>query len=232
VVACAAGCTFAVRPLEPPDAPPDLTAPADQAQLAEDFSYPQVDLTTTPSDLLMTGMLNGDRGTYSGSVNLTTEGVLDWVHWGRSAAGDVDRKLSLATPQGLIAATIGTVTRFDRYSTDMIWADGTPTTAATTPTGVFESTVGNQLIFSVPAGQTARTLRLYVIIDRGTSRLTATLSDLSAIGYTDTVTNTNGATRLRYTITARSGDPNATLNVVFAFISGTGSIDLQGATYY
>jgi len=46
-------------------------------------------LTAAP---LNAAILTGSVAPPPGSVNLTTEGNLDWIHWGLSAATDVNRE--------------------------------------------------------------------------------------------------------------------------------------------
>jgi hypothetical protein len=231
MVACAPACTFAVRALDVPDQPGDLAGARDLPPPAmEDLSGQPPDFAVPPDLTMVTGMLMSERGTYAVIVDLSAEGAIDWMHWGRSTVLDVDRKAG--TNKNYIGASLGSVTRFGSYTTSMLWVDGTPTASATTTSGVYAGSVGDRFTFTVPASQTTRTLSLYLIIDRGTSKITASLSDGSAMAYTDTVTNNSGVTRLRYTFTHRSAQPSQTLNVTFELTGGSGTIDLQGATYY
>src|SRR2546426_9935714 len=76
-------------------------------------------------------------------VNLTTEGPLDWVHWGLYNETSFNRKATVAPQIGdftVVDATSGFAQVFhyaDNYN-GYSWNDGNPTVSVTnTPTGVW-----------------------------------------------------------------------------------------------
>jgi hypothetical protein len=145
----------------------------------------------------------------------------------------VDRK---ALGMNRIVANLGTVARFAGYLTNYAWSDGTPTLVETgTNTGVTVGGQGSSFVYSVPCGTATRSLRLYVIIYQGTSKMTAHVSDSSSADYVDTMTDNSSATRARYTLSCRAASDGQTLTATFlmqADATGNATIDALGATYY
>src|SRR2546423_11319435 len=93
--------------------------------------------------LVSAGSLSGTVTTPPSSVNLTTEGTADWVHYGLNTATDVNRK-STGGSQITTATLIGTGTtkaRFNDSPSTYSWTGGTPTaTVNNTPTCVYINT--------------------------------------------------------------------------------------------
>jgi len=219
----------------------DLTgvASADLKGPPADLTAAPADLTAAPADLLstdlatVTGVLSGTRAGIGGMIDLTAEGTTDWVHWGRLVAGDVNRKST--TVKGIAMTNTGTLVRWPSFSPQYKWSDGTPTVSESgTNAGVYILGDNNAYTFTVPAGTTTRTLRLYLTIYRGTGVLTAHLSDASAADYTDSQTNGIGNTNSRYTISFRSAKADQTLTVTYTLTNdqGGGTVDLMAATWY
>src|SRR5262245_8642359 len=104
-------------------------------------------------------------------VDLTSEGKIDWVHWGLHTDSSLHRKAGV-TP--LIADFVRQdasngfsyiyqyADNYNGYS----WSDGFPETAVTnTPTGVWAygtPAVGSGFLFTAPADTTLRRLQVYV----------------------------------------------------------------------
>ena len=90
----------------------------------------------------------------SESVDLSAEGLADWVHWGLVNASSVNRKLAGGQRIGdfvplLLASQPG---RFGDARTRFGWSDGTPTASVSATTGgLFFSGVGNGYELSVAA---------------------------------------------------------------------------------
>jgi hypothetical protein len=117
-------------------------------------------------------------------VTLSTVGATDWVHWGLTSVGDVNRRsgatVQIGAMQPLGGGTlVRNVVSSGRPS--MAWTGGTPTTSESgTRAGVtFEysdAVVGSGFRVSAPASEaTTRTLHLYVTTSYVTATVTANL---------------------------------------------------------
>lgn len=123
------------------------------------------------------------------NLNLTAEGQLDWAHWGLVTEQSVDRKYGLASQISLAAITGSVYDGPYRHYTSangFSWSDGTPTLAASnTFTGLLVYGLNHGFQIEVPADTGLRRLKLCVHAFRARGKLTATLSDGSAAGYTN-----------------------------------------------
>jgi hypothetical protein len=104
-------------------------------------------------------------------VDLTSEGEIDWVHWGLHTETSLDRKTSvvpqisdftvLDAPNGFAF-----VYQFSDNANGYSWNDGTPTAAVTnTTTGVWAygtPQIGSGFQIRAPADTATRTLKVYV----------------------------------------------------------------------
>ena len=118
-------------------------------------------------------MLSGTfAGIDSGSVvDLSSEGAIDWVHWGLYTETSLDRKAGVAL-QISDFALLDSPTGFAyvyQLSDNVIgysWNDGTPTAVVTnTTTGVWAygtPQTGSGFQISAPADTASRTLKVYV----------------------------------------------------------------------
>src|SRR5436190_19856758 len=89
-------------------------------------------------------------------VNLTTNGPVDWVHWGTFSEFASDRKAGVTPVIGEYTSFGGTAAQGPFRFTDNFngygWNDGTPHSVMTnTTTGVYEIGRNNGLQFTVPA---------------------------------------------------------------------------------
>jgi len=132
----------------------------------------------------------------SGSVvDLSSEGAIDWVHWGLYTETSLDRKAGVAL-QISDFALLDSPTGFAyvyQLSDNVIgysWNDGTPTAIVTnTTTGVWAygtPQTGSGFEISAPADTASRTLKVYVGGYGADGTLEAFLTDASAPGYTNT----------------------------------------------
>ncbi len=178
-------------------------------------------------------------------VNLTSEGPLDWVHWGLYTETSIDRKAgvtSLISDFRLLDATNGFAYVYqytDNYN-GYSWSDGTPNAAITnTTTGVWAygvpAAVGSGFELTVPADTTVRTLKVYVGAYAARGKLEARLSDSSAPAYTDSSLanlSTNGPSGV-YLISYAAQSAGQSLSVKwtleFANRRDIGNITLQAA---
>lgn len=119
------------------------------------------------------------------TVNLTTEGAADWVHWGLSPSNALNRKAGVSqkiAPVVLVGAS-DFLTYTDNYS-GFTWTDGTPTAAASDlKHGIFVYGLRNGFELSVPANSTAQRLRVFVGAYGAKGHFRAWLSDFSTPEY-------------------------------------------------
>jgi Bacterial Ig domain/IPT/TIG domain/Bacterial TSP3 repeat len=212
-----------------------LTASATDDLGAKGVSDP-VDVTA----LAVTGgTLNGRAlaPAPASAVNLTTQGTLDWAHWGDGGPQVFEHKAGV-TQQISNFTRVGTSTTswLADNPTTFSWTNGTPDAAATNSQyGVYTNSVGNGFEFSVPADTSTRTLRVYTGLWSAQGRLEATLSDGSAPTFVDTsLTNSSATSNGVYTITYRAATAGQTLRIRYTvfndFAAPFGNVTLEAAT--
>ena len=186
-----------------------------------------------------TGSVSGYGVPGGGTVDLASVGAVDWAQWGMTGKYAVNRRAGVtpAIPAWGLVGNPSTVWYYSDPTTTFTWSGGTPTAAPGSPSGyrVYTGGVGNGLQLVVPAGAAARTLRVYVGVDRAEGQLTATLSD-GTLAYVGTpVSDPAGATDTVYTLTFASTTPGATLTVNWVQTAdldlqyGSGTVNLQAA---
>jgi hypothetical protein len=131
-----------------------------------------------------------------GSVDLSEEGKLDWVHWGLGDKNSLNRR----TGANLIEASLikngeGYCDKTLGCPVSMRWTGGSPTVEMKdTHAGLWWNGVGTSQSFSVPATASDRILRVYVAgIEGMGGTFTAKLSDNSAPPYVSTLWDGNAA---------------------------------------
>jgi len=151
----------------------------------------------------------------NGDTNLTVEGTLDWAHWAHGGAADFDHKSGanlisdVTVTNGAQRIQIGSITA------TASWIDGTPHATVTgTGTGV-GANQGAGLQFTVPAGTTPHTLRVYAGNKASAERLDVSLSDNSAGAYSATLDAGTTAIHEVYTITYNAASDGQTLTVTW-----------------
>jgi hypothetical protein len=134
------------------------------------------------------GSLAGAMAVPPAQVNLTTEGTLDWTHWGTVSSNSFDRKAGVAerisnfTPIGSHP-----VQQYSNNYSAFSWTDGKPTAAvSSTPTGIYMTGHTNGFKLTVPADTLPKRLKVYVGLYGAVGNFQAYLSDMSAPAYTDT----------------------------------------------
>jgi thrombospondin type 3 repeat protein len=184
------------------------------------------------------GVLTITALAFRASVNLTTEGTIDWMHWGTASVASFDHK---ATGGGKISDLLQRgAFRYDTSLSTYSWSDGAPTVSDSTNSGVYDLSSSTGFSFTVPADTTARTLRLYAGGEGINSRLTAHLSDgstpdavLSTTGH-----QTSGAYVAPMEITFRAASAGRTLTLTWAPVATGGAlsfastISINGATLF
>jgi Bacterial Ig domain len=175
-------------------------------------------------------------------VNLTSEGEIDWVHWGLYTETSLDRKAGVV-PQisdfTLLDASNGFayVYQFADNANGYSWSDGTPTAVVNdTTTGVWAygtPQIGSGFQITAPADTSTRTCKVYVGAYGARGKFEAYLSDGSARGYTNTAlfNQSNGESGV-YTITYAAGSAGQQLIVRWTLsmpLKPDGNVTLQAA---
>jgi hypothetical protein len=214
----------------------DLAATGGATDLAATDGAPLADLSSS-ADLApsVTGHLSGSGAATLALVDLTSEGTLDWAHFGFPIGGDEDYKANNTSQISYYKTLSGnTATGYANNPTSFAWEDGvlTPTEAGT-PTGMWRPGVADGFQITVTAATTPRTLLIYVGGYRSNGKLTASLSDHSAPDYSDASfsradTNLYSVT---YTLTFNAAEVGQTLTVTWAAASVTtdGNVSLAAA---
>ena len=189
-------------------------------------------ILTTP---LQAALLTGDVASPPASVNLTTQGNTDWIHWGLNNVNDVNRKLTgLSQISNFTKIGTGTnVVRLTDSPSKYSWTDGSPTAVVSnTPGGVYINNFdgpGRGFQFTVPADLLERTLFVHVGEFSASGTLTATLSDASAPAFSKTLIGAvNQTVQGVYTIDYQAASPGQTLTVKWietAELGGTATAD-------
>lgn len=178
------------------------------------------------------GGLAGSASSAPGSVNLTSTGSADWVHWGHTNPASVNRKAGGGAAIGALNAFGGTPARFQAPQNARVsyaWSDGTPLGSATTTAGLYLSNVGSGYSFTAPASPTARTLTLYLGGWRASGELEVRLSDDSAAPYRVTLQNSNGVFDRVVTVAYSAASSGQAVEVRYTMTGGPGNVTLSAA---
>lgn len=118
----------------------------------------------------------------------------------------------------------GTVQTYTNDPRRLSWTGGTPTSSSNNNTsGRLIAGTGNGFTFTAPADTTSRTVIVHVGGNNSGGRLTAHLSDGSAVDYTDTSSTVNQQYDRNYTITYRAGVAGQTLRITWTMVSSGSS---------
>jgi hypothetical protein len=183
-------------------------------------------LTNTAAAAGGSGSISGSGDSSTGTLNLTSEGTTDWVHWGDAV---LNRK-SGVTPQISNYTLVGSGP-VQSYSNDLralSWTDGAPTVSGSNNDGLYVNFSHNGFSFTAPADTTLRNLKIHVggWVSGGT--LTAHLSDGSP-NFVDTTTLASGQFDRNYTLTYSAASAGQTLTISWVMTSGSGNVTLNGA---
>lgn len=171
------------------------------------------------------GLLSMESCVAAGRVNLSQEGVLDWVcfdQWGDTSAQSRKKGANLiGVPvqdgHGYVNVNPGCAIGFT-------WGDDSTTgPCGRSHAGLWGNCVGNGYLLDVPAGIEERVLTVYVgVTNGGRGEFAAELTDGSAPPFTDTTWNANragdwsavpGETAVAYTIRYRASRDGERLRV-------------------
>jgi hypothetical protein len=180
------------------------------------------------------------------NVNLTSDGKLDWVHWGLYTDTSVNRKASVPPMIGnmvLLADTnsFAAVYQYANNANGYSWFDGAPVVSVTnSTTGVWAYStlpIGTGFQLTVPADSAPKTLVVYVGAYNARGQFAASLSDGSAPSFTSgiasTVDNIGNGPGGAFTIVYAANSPGQTLTVTWTVGLPHGSdanVTLQAAT--
>jgi hypothetical protein len=186
-------------------------------------------LITAP---LQASILTGSVGPAPTSVDLSTQGNSDWIHWGRTSATDVDRKSTGLSKIGTFTK-IGTGTNVVRLTdspSKYSWNDGSPTAAvADNPGGVYINNFdgpGRGFQFTVPAELLEHTLFVHVGEFTASGTLTASLNDGSGATYSQVLNGTaNQTVQGVYTINYQSPTPGTLMTIKWVETADLGAAD-------
>ncbi len=181
------------------------------------------------------GSLSGTGAQFTATpLSLSTEGALDWAHWGRNDVGAWNHKSGANL---ITQGTNGSPSRWGEFPIAFTWVGGTPTATEATGTndGIYHATIGNSFNFEVAAHHTQeRTLKVYTTWNGSTGTITGTLSDNSAPPWASTIPPAGGTGNwiqvAVHTIKFRAGSPNQKLAVKITTTGGIYGIALLAAT--
>lgn len=175
----------------PPDTGPPDTGPADTGPADTGPETPAVGVLK---------VTHGEQPSGALSINLTTEGTIDWGHWGYGAAGTWNHK---ATGTALIKGTIGAAQQYGTYPSRFSWTGGTPNATVTnTDNGIYHDGNGEYFQFDAAGDATTeRTLKVYgcwrdplIGLAKTSGRVDVSLSDASATAWTGNLPPPGGST--------------------------------------
>jgi hypothetical protein len=187
------------------------------------------------------GFLSAIIAVTPSTVDLTSAGNLDWVHWGLEYPLPGNRTAFLNRKRN-VPSLISTYTAigvddaapFTDNLSGFSWTDGNPIINANqSTTGIYKMGLNEGFKITLPADTTLRRVKVYVGVYRAQGRFEATLSDFSAASYIDTsIVHFNHAVRV-YTINYAAASAGKTLTirhtVAAAFDEVEGNVTFQAA---
>jgi hypothetical protein len=179
------------------------------------------------------GSLVGSSAVAPATVDLSSQGTLDWADWGLNDATSFDHKATVPALLPTYTLVSGGPVGRASVPTQFTWTDGTPDPGASSGAGLFSPNLGHGFALAIPADPTSRTLHLYVGVHNAQGSLTGSLSDGSAPPYTDrTLDNPYGTTIEEYTFSYHAGSPGQTLHLSYTLTTnyGFGYITLEAAS--
>ncbi len=164
--------------------------------------------------------------------NLTTEGSLDWMHFGLSNAASVNRK-SGVSQQLAYTQLAGTANQFGdgpALRPTHLWSDGTPTTtSAGFSGGIFIPGNGASYQITAPADATARTLKVHLGGWNSSASINVSLSDGSAAPFSTTISGPS-VYHHEAIVTYQAASAGQTVTFTLTATTGAGNIVLQSAS--
>jgi hypothetical protein len=191
-----------------------------------------------PLSAVRTNALVVSSGSPSSTVNVTSEGKLDWAVWGAAATTTASQKKIMNSIASVSQIGTGAISTFSQTSPAFSWTLDGPTASHTAKQakGIQVSTTNGGFAIKVNATTSARTLKLYVGLANADGKLEASMSDGTSAAQTATVSSSAATTNRVLTITFAGTAPtlatsaSPTLNVNWTKTAGSGNIRLLGAT--
>ncbi len=167
----------------------------------------------------------------TGTANLTSEGLSDWVHWGLANVSSITRKAGVTSQIGSLTTFGGSAKRFStRTRLGYSWSDGTPKASATTKAGLVITGLNKGFALTAPADTTERTLVLYLGGTKSSGQLEVRLSDNSAQTYNVALEDLGKAFDRRLALTYKAASAGQQLIVRYTQAVASGSVSFQAAT--
>lgn len=170
----------------------------------------------------------------TGDVDISTEGSLDWSHWGLADNDDWNHKTGITAIISNITPT-GSIVQFAGNSTwpKLVWNNGTPTESGDTYAMFYLTGTNNGYDLTIGIATSLRTAKLYCGAYDGVSRITLSFSDNSVAPVIFDI-DTAGANSLKRTVTIqfKCVRPGVTLNISHKVTSGGAgrNVGVQGVT--
>lgn len=219
VAALVSGCGLTVvGSVEPPSG----TAPGPE----ENASSSTSGNTVVSSSDLDQPYLQYARSDAPPIVDLTDEGVLDWIHWGAAAAIPYASRKSSVLPivRGLtITDPSKTSNPADGNPSSFKWTDGRPPAAFNNGTNSYvyvKDAVDVPLEILVTTASFLQTAQVYVGLNKGRARFEVDFDDGTVPVQSEEVERNDGAVALRFTIQFRHrADEGRLLRVRWTMLS-------------
>jgi hypothetical protein len=203
--------------------------------------------------------LQAARSIAPSAVDLSTEGTLDWAHWGYLESDNARTDEFIGRPAHLdcwdnrhcvnrkrgnpqigdftaVGQFDGSILPFRLYIRDAFtrfsWVGGSPIYSANNArTNDYMAGVGNGYRIQVPADQSTHTFRLYLGVWNAQVKCVTSLSDGSVPDYVDTSLKSSSYNYV-YTFTYRSASPGQVLTVDLTILKdyGGASTGVSAAT--
>ena len=175
------------------------------------------------------GALSAAVTSTASSVDLTAEGSADWVHWALDSAASVNRKSGVTEQISDISGATGRRFVGGNSRASYSWTDGTPTGSTTTSAGLYFSSPGSTIQFTVAADTTPRTLQVHLGGYQARGRIEVSLSDGTVPPFVTTVQDLANPFDRTLTVNYQAASAGQALTV--RYIKETGSnITLQAAS--
>lgn len=179
-----------------------------------------------------TGSLQGTGTSSSTSVNLTTEGTVDWIHWGDAALERKAGVLPQLSTFTIVSPGPGTI-NYQNDPRPTSWTDGTPNASGlNNRNGVYLKNLGEAFSITAPADLSVRTLTVHVGGWNSGGTLTAHLSDGSAADFIDVTPGLPNQYDRNYTLTYQAANAGQTITVNWMMSSGAGNVTLASASLH
>ncbi len=179
------------------------------------------------------GTLSIDVAASPGAVNLSSEGLADWAHWGYTGATSFNHKAGVAQQISNFTPITSAPSRYTAGDVPSYsWTGGTPVASVgSTRAGLYFAGAGNGYTVTLPADTSTKTARVYLGGWRVNGKFEASLSDGSAPSVTTFIDSPAAINRV-VTLTYSAASAGQQLTVKFSVNTdyGGGNVTLQAVT--